>query len=202
MAFLSTHKIYIALKYIEQINKNSRLFVSGYPISLFKGFICKEFFGMSLTDNIENADFIIIDDFDNQEKNESNKLIEYYQQLTNKQEIIYINSKNEYLEYSFFYELVENIYPIVIEKKVLRQEHIYQNIDDEIFFIINKQKIIVKDFYMAKELVNTGISMQTKKMTKEEIRIKVLEGILEATEKRVVYLLEENKKLKEKIEGE
>jgi len=47
-----------------------------------------------------------------------------------------------------------------------------------------------------KNLVNTGLDMSIEPLTPEQQRIKILEGILEATEKRLLYYIEAYEKLK------
>lgn len=195
-AFLSTHKVYTGLCYVNQMNKNSKIFIVGYPVSLFNGFIDKIFHNLEIVDNIDDADYIFIDDYID---NNYNVLYKTYEMINDKQQIIYINSKSMFLEYDLFYDKIENIKPIVLSKKVNREEHIYQNLEDEIIFVICKCNNFRLEFKMEKELENTGITLETTELTKDQIRIKVLEGILEATEKRLLYTLEENKKLKEQL---
>lgn len=195
-AFLSTHKVYTGLYYVNQQNENSKIFIDGYPVSLFNGFINKIFHNLEIVDNIYDANYIFIDDYID---NHYNVLYKTYEMINYKQQIIYINSKSVFLEYDLFYDKIENIKPIVLSKTVNREEHIYQNLEDEIIFVICKCNNFRLEFKMEKELENTGITLETTDLTKDQIRIKVLEGILEATEKRLLYILEENKELKEKL---
>ena len=50
---------------------------------------------------------------------------------------------------------------------------------------------------VTKELDYTGIEISVTPMTDEQQRIKILEGILEATEKRLLYYIERVKQLEE-----
>jgi len=43
--------------------------------------------------------------------------------------------------------------------------------------------------HFSKELTNTGIEISVKELTSEQRKIKALEGILEATEKRLLYYM-------------
>ncbi len=48
---------------------------------------------------------------------------------------------------------------------------------------------MIQELEFNKKLENTGLEISVKSLTAEQLRIKVLEGILKATEERLLYYI-------------
>lgn len=59
---------------------------------------------------------------------------------------------------------------------------------------------MAKDFRETVSLEDTGTELSIAQLTPEQVKIKMLEGILEATEKRLVEYIENEKRLMEELQ--
>lgn len=59
---------------------------------------------------------------------------------------------------------------------------------------------MAKDFHETVSLEDTGTELSIAQLTPEQVKIKMLEGILEATEKRLVEYIENEKRLMEELQ--
>lgn len=114
--------------------------------------------------------------------------------------LIFINSKKYYKFYNYykkqyFYEL----FPIVMNIKRTSDVYNYFSDKEEVIFVYSKDKKAIKEIKTLMEgnkvkLKNSGLEIDIKELSEDQIRIKVLEGLLEATEKRLLeYIGEDNK---------
>jgi len=123
--------------------------------------------------------------------------------------IVFLNSEGTYnfCEYENE-ELWENLIPIIIKKQLVSEQDNYEDIQESIIFVLSKNKNVRKvceSFKMTKELHYTGVTLMVEHERKEQQMIKMLEGRLAATEKRLLEYIENEQKLLERLkeyEGE
>ena len=95
----------------------------------------------------------------------------------------------------------EYFLPVVIRKERLREEDHYDDPQEETIYIYTKNKEIramAERFTESKRLEHVGSLLRAEALTDERRQIKVLEGILEATEKRMLYYKKRCRELEEK----
>ncbi|MDE7169747.1 MAG: hypothetical protein K2N67_06075, partial [Mucispirillum sp.] len=116
---------------------------------------------------------------------------------------VFINSLNDIC---FYHEdrtdIYKHIIPIRIYKELLRENQVYEDDEPDTIYIWTKNENIKRKICamsIEKTLGYTGIKIKKEAMTEEGLRIAVLEGILEATEKRLIHEIEKNKKTPENV---
>lgn len=100
--------------------------------------------------------------------------------------------------------MLQNLIPIRIIKKQIKQVDFYSDEFSEIIYFYSKNercKKMVEKFEFSKELPHTGLVISVKPLSPEEQRILVLEGILAATEKRLQYQTSVNSELAKALEN-
>lgn len=119
--------------------------------------------------------------------------------------VMFTNYCEDYCWYSYDKkQLWDSIVPVVMQKK--RREEAYDEIffaplDDEVLYLYSKSGTIlerVKTMEINKELPHVGVDMTKQPMTKEEEKIKTLEGILAATEQRLLHYMDRVRELEKK----
>lgn len=112
--------------------------------------------------------------------------------------IIFVNTQRDYCFYRYDKkDIFEKMIPVRIQRKRVRNENVYY--DDTTltlyFYARNKEvREMIKKYEGKKQLKHTGILEQVDRMTDEQRRIAILEGMLEATEKRLLYYIEKEKR--------
>lgn len=115
--------------------------------------------------------------------------------------IIFPNSKKKFVFYQYPNKRVfDHIIPVVIVK----QDYISKDETVEIFYVYSKNEEVrkmINEYRFRRELNYTKATLTKESLSKEEIKIKVLEGILEATEKRLEYYIQLEKELREQLKN-
>lgn len=139
---------------------------------------------------------LLVDDVTEQGEEGRAKVQNLLQMLDSDSCIVFINSKEDYCWYNYERrDLWENIVPILLNKNMLESitEDFYASLENEIIYVYSPNKEILtmaKNTVIDKELPHVGISIENNTLTPEQERIKILEGILAATEKRLLYYIE------------
>ncbi|MBP3743432.1 MAG: hypothetical protein J6J00_10655, partial [Treponema sp.] len=141
----------------------------------------------------------VIDDIKSEEEEDRNKIISLLDNLNPNDCAIFINSAGDFCWYDYFRkDLWQNIVPVVIQKSVInpQKEDFYASTDEEVIYVYSKNKEIlnmVKEIQTEKDLTNTNLKVTTATLSPEQERIKILEGMLAATERRLLlYINKEN----------
>lgn len=121
---------------------------------------------------------------------------------------IFINSKKDYCFYSEQYKaLWENIYPIEIVQKTVKEKpraNVFfgpQAIKDSIKYIyIYSRKESFNMVNMEQKLPNVGATVTAQGFSDKDLKIKLLEGMLDATEKRLLHYINLEKQLRNELE--
>lgn len=199
--FKFTHRYYFALKVLQKLQAKM-ISVIGVNTLLLKRLsetddcLFNELQLVELT-KPEPAKVLIVDKF-NPELNDS--LFDVINVSGDDDIILFINSNQDFCFYDINQKhLWNDIIPICIKKKIIKREEFYADDSEEVIYLYCRNKEIrrmVEQMQFDKNLVNTGLDMSIEPLTPEQQRIKILEGILEATEKRLLYYIEAYEKLK------
>ena len=85
---------------------------------------------------------------------------------------------------------------------MVRNEDNYEDAGEHVIYILTKDsnmRLKCEGFCMEKDLKHTGISISVEQETRDKRYIRMLEGRLEATEKRLTEYIENEKKLLERL---
>lgn len=111
--------------------------------------------------------------------------------------VLFINTRKDYCFYDYYKKNIWNyIIPIPIIKTRIRSEDFYSDCSESVIYAYTKSeknRTMIERFTMQRELSNMGIKLEVKSLSEYEQRIKVLEGMLEATEKRLLFYLDREK---------
>ena len=183
----SFHKYYIVTLLLNQINKQFKIYIKNvYKLLLDNMNIythCSKDENIYV-DNVEYADVIIIDNLID---------IETKIDINNAKYVIFLD--NPYKLYK--HEISNNKLSIIkISKKAFRQDFVYDNLEDEYLYVYTNNNLEDINIMEEKKLENSGIDLKVETLTDEKLKIAILEGILKATEERLITEL-----TKEKIEN-
>ncbi len=125
------------------------------------------------------------------------EMAEYFVKKCPAQNIVFINSDKDYLFYSpRDKSFSENIVPIVIKKRNLdsnRDYEMYDDFTDETIYVLSKERGVrqmAMNFSQSKQLDNLKVELHVDGFkTEEQMQISVLQGMLEATEQRLLYYM-------------
>lgn len=141
----------------------------------------------------------VIDDIKSEEEEDRNKIISLLDNLNPNDCAIFINSAGDFCWYDYFRkDLWQNIVPVVIQKSVInpQKEDFYASTDEEVIYVYSKNKEVLnmaKEIHIEKDLTNTNLKVTTAELSHEQERIKILEGMLAAAERRLLlYINKEN----------
>ncbi len=194
--FVYTHKYYVAVQIMEkagfsidqkcEIGTNNEMVQALLHIELEKGY-----FGNS---DFKNGKCYLVDDIEKQGEYTRESVVQMIEQMEEGNMMIFINSKMDYCFYDLFHKsLWDHIVPVCINKRKIRDEDIYSDVNQEIVYVYSKSEEIrhmIENYEMNKGLKNSGIDIEIQSLSPEERRIKVLEGLLEATEKRLLHYIQ------------
>lgn len=195
--FEKTHRYFLVMLLVKMFNKQTKCLNCNLQLVRRLGESLSIDNLLDCDCNITTNDNIfIVDDYATEKENEKNKILILLQNLEDDDCVIFINSHSDYCWYDYYHrELWNDIVPVVLTKDVHKPqgEDFYASTDDEVIYVYSRNKELlnmVREMEMRKELPHTGITVRKEILTGEQERIKMLEGILEATEKRLLYYIE------------
>ena len=158
--------------------------------------------------SIENS-VIIIDQIEDVHVNAS-KISNYLEVLPDDVIVIFINSDENYCFYNYSNgKIWDYLRAVEIKVKAINNMNNIVTIAGPSLIANHKEMIYVyqkgksMDVYsIKKELPNVGVTVETSDYDWKEEKIKLLEGMLEATEKRLLYYIDREKELLDKLGGE
>ena len=112
---------------------------------------------------------------------------------------VFINSREDYCWYSYEHKhMWQNIAPITLHKTATKskKEYFFADEKDETIYVYAAKELLTmaKNTKIEKDLPHVGVKIESAgAMTAEQEKIKMLEGILAATEKRLLYYIEKEK---------
>jgi len=138
---------------------------------------------------------MIVDDVTERGEGGRREILALLENLDERSAVIFINSKADYCWYDYERKgLWKCVVPIVLEKRVRkpRGQDFYADTSTEVIYLYSKSEEVrrmAQTEQIQKELPHTGINLERTVLTEEQERIKVLEGILAATEKRLLHYI-------------
>ena len=217
--FEPIHKIYFTLEMLRRQENVKKIYTIGVNRPMIEN-MCKfgftdpldiQIVQVSDLSDIEPNSVVIVDRIDETifESLDIEVIASYFTEECLAREIFFINSNKEYAFHKADDESVwNNIIPIEIEKHNRdedRDYELYNDFETETFYVYTKSKEIRKmavEFEKSKMLDNLKIEMRTGGFeTPEQLRISVLEGILDATEQRLLHYIKKCKTLEKELEG-
>ena len=145
---------------------------------------------------------LLIDDVSVDGEAGRDKVLDLLEEMEESSCAVFINSKSDYCWYNYHKrEIWQNMVPIVLTKVAngTQGEDFYASLNDEVIYVYAKNKELLKmakETYINKCLSHTGITIASAKLDSQEEKIKMLEGILAATERRLLYYIEKEKESK------
>lgn len=197
--FVMTHRYYAAVKLAQKLGLN--IVCHDANESLVRQ-LCK-----TLTDNIPEVSqqagmphLLLVDDVTSQGETGRLEIQSKLQNMPQDSCAVFINSQNDYCWYDYDHrDQWESILPVVLKKQKLEQasEDFYASTEDDEIYVYSPNKELLrmaKETEIQKELPHVGISVEKAVFTPEQEKIKILEGILAATERRLMYYIEKERK--------
>ena len=136
---------------------------------------------------------VLVDDLHPDNSQSSHKIMDMLQSFNSGDVAIFLNTQNGYGFYRYAdFDVFDDIVPVVISKKIIRQMN-FTDEEDEIIYVYTKNKAIkeaVMNFSEQKELQYTGIKIGINHNITADVKLKVLEGKLEAMKKRLSELMQ------------
>jgi len=147
----------------------------------------------------EGKNVVLVDDIFSSELNGDERLIRAMNVCSENTVFIFLNSTRKYIFYSYpNKDVFSYISPIVWEQKKAQQDKSKNNV----LLIYSKNYDIRRELQtmaLKYKLPNLNQEIETRKLNDLEIRIKVLEGILEATEKRLDHYIKLESELRKQL---
>ena len=150
----------------------------------------------------ERPAMLLIDDVTLKGEDGRAEVLALLQDLDNDSCAVLINSKSDYCWYNYRHRQIwKDMAPVVLKKTAFepKSDDFYESEQEEVLYIYSKNKEILKmakETEITKDLIHTGIKVESMKLDSKDERIKMLEGILAATEKRLLYYIEKEKQEK------
>ena len=108
--------------------------------------------------------------------------------------ILFLNSREDFCFYDMKRKGIWNdIVPLCLTKRRIREEEFFSDTGPETIYFFSKSERLIEmaeKFTFDQKLKYTGLKVSLESMTPEQKQIKVLEGVLAATEKRLLYYME------------
>ena len=108
---------------------------------------------------------------------------------------LFLNSGQSFMFYDYYYKKIwDYAYPVEIRKIKRREMDVYENLKPETIYFFHKGGLSMQP--ISYSLENTGVDIVIEDFKGDKLRIKVLEGLLEATEQRLMQYIEAEKEQK------
>ncbi|MCR5772842.1 MAG: hypothetical protein K6G87_16590 [Butyrivibrio sp.] len=191
--YMFIDRYYVILKILLRITNMDRLKLVGVDSQMIDMFLKFS----DVDETVANGPNVTIVDFLNNETDAFDSIIELVKNASDDEVIAFVNSREDFAFYDYDRKYDWNyIIPVGIEKKQTREQDFYSDTDESDVYFYTRSKSarkIIEEFAMEKDLKYTGMEISVEQKNEYETRIKTLEGILEATEKRLLYYIEKDK---------
>ena len=207
--YVSINRYYIVLLMLKKmLNNNVKIYEMGTNIDILQELAKVLEIKLPNIINLDSINYplkiknekriILIDDLSELSSKPRKEYMEFQENLSDDDTIIYINTNNkEIFCNEKQLEILNNIIPVVITKKPLYEEIDSRILEEEIVYVYSKvaeAKEVVKNMKETKELYNTGIKIEVN--SEDNAEIKMLKGMLKATETRLLELSKSNERLR------
>lgn len=139
-------------------------------------------------EKIQQASICFVDiDFNN--SNKAREFLKVIEVMSDDIILVFINSYNFFIfDDKENVKLLDGLRIIQIKKEKIRTENIYENLKEEYIYFYSKKKVNI----MSKNsilLESTGIKVDLENLSDDQLRIKILEGIIDSLEKQLKYYI-------------
>lgn len=208
--FSITHKYYSLLKILGELSRYinfSGVYTHSADIILLQNLLKYSDVwtanGVNLSQlekmNVKPNSAIIIDDLDDDTSKQQFSSVELAELIDDGSIIIFPNSNKTY---SFYEYPNKEIFMYIVPVVIVKQDKQKAEENNEILYVYTKNRKVlemINKIQFNKDLNNLDLTLEKQRLSKEQIRIKVLEGILEATEKRLNYYINLEKELRKQL---
>lgn len=191
--FTSIHRYYAAVKLCRELGKPCMAFHA--DTALAEHLCERENVPYLRMDQAKNAGdmLVIVDDVGSTTEEGRSEAAAMLEGLESNACAVLINTKQTYCWYDYYKkELWEHMVPVVLEKRCADG----RNQADEVIYVYSKNNDLLEEVRaveIRKDLKNTGLSIEKKPLTPEQERIAILEGLLAATENRLLHYIGQEK---------
>ncbi len=207
--FIRTHRYYAALMIANKLNVPA-YYVGTNEILMEKlgerigvsGCACKNLSQLPAGDG---AYTVIVDDLTEEDESGRDAVRALLQSAGKDINVIFLNTQSDYCWYSIdSKELWAHMIPVALKKRLREDassEDFYESLQEEILYVYSLSDRTLKEvneLSFEKQLPHVGINVEKIPLTEDEERLKMLEGILEATEQRLLYYINRVKELEKK----
>ena len=207
--FIRTHRYYAALMIANKLNVPA-YYVGTNEILMEKlgerigvsGRACKNLSQLPAGDG---AYTVIVDDLTEEDEPGRDAVQALLQSAGKDVNVIFLNTQSDYCWYSIdSKELWAHMIPVTLKKRLREDapsEDFYESLQEEILYVYSLSDRTLKEvneLSFEKQLPHVGINVEKIPLTEDEERLKMLEGILEATEQRLLYYIHRVKELEKK----
>lgn len=221
--FYKLNRFYVALSIIDDLcSEKKSLKLCGVNNAIVDNFIqasvlrnvrryrdCGDVFALSDCEKSEENEIWLFDEIENPEIS-SNYICEFLEELSDEAVVIFLNSDHRFCFYNYGYKRIwKNIYPVEIHITAINEDEAKVGISGPTILEEKKETIYVyskkghPDMYeLKRELPNVGVTITSNGFEGDKLQIKLLEGMLEATEKRLLYYIDKEKELMNGEEAE
>jgi len=205
--FTITHQYYCVVKMIEQLSEYYEIYELNSDKLLLENLlhISGNKLGRRVTSvttlrQIPNKSIVIIDDLKRENLPDTKEMVEFLKSVDKESIILFINSNHEYLFYDYPHEeIFENIVPVeILHNNTVDATNQYS----KTIFVYTKRndrRNMINQQSFEKTLGSSKEMIKVAAMSEEQLRIKILEGILAATEKRLEHYIKLESDLREKL---
>lgn len=217
--FYSLNRYYATLSYADKLVKEgwhlNLVGVNSVIVDNFSRFLnlCTEEY-TDYGSNIENVGNVvkgknvwIVDEIEQPHSN-ATMVCEWVKGLSENDVVFFINSDECYCFYDYdLKSLWKSMEVIEVRTKALEGvdnsvtiagPQVNEDKSDKVF--VYQRGGYVKMYDLKKELPNVGVSVEAQGFDGDKYQVKILEGMLEATEKRLLYYIEREKELMKELE--
>lgn len=193
--FFALHRYFSAIKLYQLLNLNSSIIGIGDNKPVVEEFLKTT----NIVHNNLNNKYYIIDDIDTEEDYTREDIISLLDSASENDVVVFINFKDDYCFYDVNRkDIFNHIIPILIKKKKTKNKDFYSDTKTETIYVYTKNeelKSMIEQANMNETLEHAGLEISFEHLTEEQRKLKVLEGILKATEKRLLFYMDRVKEL-------
>lgn len=216
--FEPIHKAYFALEMIVRLGSVKEIYTVGVNTAMLEN-MCKhslrgaddiQIMPIEELEELKKDSILIIDRIEKSVFDDWNieEIAEYITEKCPAKAIFFLNSNKDYVFHKSKDETVWNhVIPIEIEKKNLnemRDFELYNDFEKETLYLFTENKEMRRmamEFEQERTLDNLQIEVRTGGFsTPEQLRISVMEGIVDATERRLQHYIKKCDELEKEIE--
>lgn len=216
--FEPIHKAYFALEMIARQKEVTKVYITGVN-TIMQQNMCKyslsnaediQILPIEELEEIESDAVVMIDRVENSifKDWDIEDIAKYIMEKCPAKEIFFLNSNKDYVFHKSQNEKIWNhVIPIVIEKKnlnELRDFELYNDFENETLYLFTRNREVRKmalEFEQERTLDNLQIEVRTGGFsTPEQLRLSVMEGILDATERRLQHYIKKCDELEKEVE--